>query len=547
MKKKVVILGGGVAGMSAAHELAERGFDVAVYEYKTIPGGKARSMPVVGTGIDGRQDLPGEHGFRFFPGFYKHLPDTMKRIPFGDNEQGVFDNLVQAPKMGMARFDKPTSVLLLHFPSSLDDVMFMIQSLISANFGLSQEDLEFAAHKMWQVLSSCPERKIEDLTKISWWDFCEADTRSQEFQELFVAVTRTLVAAKAREANAKTIGDVMTQLMLDNITPGVEVDRVLNGPTNEVWIDPWRTYLESLGVDYRLGAEVTAIHCQDGQIVGASIREGEEQYIVQGDYYICALPVEVTAKLMSEEIIEADKTLAGLQELGQSVDWMTGIQFYLRRDVRIAEGHVIYMDSPWALTSICQQQFWHDYDLATFGDGEVRGILSVDVSDWHTPGIVFGKPAMACTKEEIHIEVWEQLKKSINVDGLDLLRDEDVVLSHLDPDIVFVNPHETINVEPLLVNKVGTWELRPNAYTRIPNLFLASDYVRTNTDLATMEGANEAARRAVNAILADCEYEDDLCEIYDMYQPLLLALWRHHDRNRYEKGLPWDGKLFSLA
>ena len=37
--------------------------------------------------------------------------------------------------------------------------------------------------------------------------------------------------------------------------------------------------------------------------------------------------------------------------------------------------------------------------------------------------------------------------------------------------------------------------------TAIPNLFLASDYVQTFTDLATMEGANEAARRAVNGIL----------------------------------------------
>ena len=35
-----------------------------------------------------------------------------------------------------------------------------------------------------------------------------------------------------------------------------------------------------------------------------------------------------------------------------------------------------------------------------------------------------------------------------------------------------------------------------------PNLFLAADFVRTHTDLATMEGANEAARRAVNGILA---------------------------------------------
>lgn len=31
-KRKVIILGGGVAGMSADHELIERGFDVSVYD-----------------------------------------------------------------------------------------------------------------------------------------------------------------------------------------------------------------------------------------------------------------------------------------------------------------------------------------------------------------------------------------------------------------------------------------------------------------------------------------------------------------------------------
>ena len=66
MSKKVIVLGGGVAGMSEAHELAERGFQVTVYEKKMIPGGKARSVPVPKTGKDGRPDLPGEHGFRFF-------------------------------------------------------------------------------------------------------------------------------------------------------------------------------------------------------------------------------------------------------------------------------------------------------------------------------------------------------------------------------------------------------------------------------------------------------------------------------------------------
>ena len=79
----MAILGGGVAGLTAAHELAERGFEVVVLEARAIPGGKARSLPVPGSATGGRADLPAEHGFRFFPGFYRHVPDTMRRIPVG--------------------------------------------------------------------------------------------------------------------------------------------------------------------------------------------------------------------------------------------------------------------------------------------------------------------------------------------------------------------------------------------------------------------------------------------------------------------------------
>ncbi|MBV9357134.1 MAG: NAD(P)-binding protein, partial [Chloroflexi bacterium] len=107
MARSVAILGGGVAGMSAAHELVERGFDVEVFELHPIPGGKARSLAVplrtsfanVGSvhlprgAKPPRKHLPGEHGFRFFPRFYKHVVDTMARIPYG-RFGSVADNLV---------------------------------------------------------------------------------------------------------------------------------------------------------------------------------------------------------------------------------------------------------------------------------------------------------------------------------------------------------------------------------------------------------------------------------------------------------------------
>src|ERR1700674_4824804 len=114
MFPRVIILGGGVAGMSAAHELIERGFEVVVLERRDFAGGKARSVPVAddGDNTSGHQlpsgapavgpRLPGEHGFRFFPGFYKHVIDTMGRTPYGAHGN-VFDNLSVATRMLLAR------------------------------------------------------------------------------------------------------------------------------------------------------------------------------------------------------------------------------------------------------------------------------------------------------------------------------------------------------------------------------------------------------------------------------------------------------------
>jgi hypothetical protein len=89
--------------------------------------------------------------------------------------------------------------------------------------------------------------------------------------------------------------------------------------------------------------------------------------------------------------------------------------------------------------------------------------------------------------------------------------------------------------------------MRPDAYTRVPNLFLAADYVRTYTQLATMEAANEAARRAVNAILDTSGSNARPCRIWSLHEPRILGLWRWDDRRRYERGLPWREELPALV
>ena len=168
---------------------------------------------------------------------------------------------------------------------------------------------------------------------------------------------------------------------------------------------------------------------------------------------------------------------------------MNGIQFYLKTDVPLNRGHTLYADSPWALTSISQNQFWTVTPLAGFGDGSIGGILSVDISDWTAKGIN-GKTAMQCTPDEIAAETWAQLKQQLNVGG-DLLQDRNRVRYFLDPDIQAPNPAGVaFNAEPLMLNTAGALQYRPDATTALPNFFLASDYVRTYTDLG-MHGSRQ--------------------------------------------------------
>jgi hypothetical protein len=144
----------------------------------------------------------------------------------------------------------------------------------------------------------------------------------------------------------------------------------------------------------------------------------------------------------------------------------------------------------------------------------------------------------AASREEIKDEVWAQLKAALNAKGSVRLDDANLVAWFLDPDITLPNPGTVTNAEPLLINHVGSLAARPEAFTEIENLFLASDYVRTHTDLATMEGANEAARRATNAILAVSGVTASPCELWEFDVPLVMRHAQLLDQLRFRMGLP---------
>ena len=182
---------------------------------------------------------------------------------------------------------------------------------------------------------------------------------------------------------------------------------------------------------------------------------------------------------------------------------MAGVQFFLRKRIDITPGHVTYVDSEWALTSLTQAQFWAERDFpADYGDGDAVDCLSVDVSDWDTPGPLTGKIAKRCTQAEIKREVWHQITEHLKDTDPEILDPDLVHSAFLDPGIQWhPGRGRNSNATPLLVNTVGSWDKRPEPKTALHNLFLCGDYVRNDIDLATMEGANETGRAATAALL----------------------------------------------
>ncbi len=299
-----------------------------------------------------------------------------------------------------------------------------------------------------------------------------------------------------------------------------DIDRVLDAPTSEAWIDPWSAHLRSLGVGFVLGTEVREVLYEGGQVSGVRVaaRDSGVERTVTADHYVSAMPVEHARRTWGAALARGRPQLARCDAL--QTDWMTGVQFYLRTPTPVVHGHINCLDSPWSVTGIGQAQFWDVRNFSQdYGDGTAHDCLSVIVSEWDKPGILYGKKARECTREEIVEECWAQLKDALNDSGKTVLTDADRLGWFMDPAVTGLGGPDPQNREPLLIHPTGTLYNRPSARTAVPNFFLAGDYVRTDVDLATMEGANESARRAVNALLDRDGSEAERCRIWELYRP----------------------------
>ena len=150
-----------MAGLSAAHELAERGFDVTVYEQRDAPGGKARSIPYAGSGTGGRADLPGRARLPLLPGLLPSPAGHDGADP-ARRPRRSRDHLVGATRILFAQAGGPNEIIApAHLPESAEDFAVLARFLREAatQVGVPPHEYALLVERLLTLLTSCDERR----------------------------------------------------------------------------------------------------------------------------------------------------------------------------------------------------------------------------------------------------------------------------------------------------------------------------------------------------------------------------------------------------
>lgn len=490
--------------------------------------------------------VPGEHGFRFFPSFYRNLFDTLGRIPIADGRETfhetprtVLDNVLPTQWQRVAREEidgRPERSFLMprRAPKSPQEV-FELYGKVLESLGFTLDDIGRFHLKLFKYMTSCSERRSKEYEYVSWFDFVGGPEYSEAFQRYFDFTAKTNVALDSRSSDARTHGNVAVQLTLDQFRPEARIDGTLNGPSTRAWFDPWRRYLESQGVTFHRGALAgwTTHAGVPRALVDRHLEtdDGEgtiRSEVLERDYYVVAVGVREAQQLFANDGDFTDEDFRRLRaidcgdtrqaEPNGALRHLSGVQFFLPNEGGFLRGHATYVDSPWSLSSIAQPQFW--LRKRGWWDG-YRDIVSVDIGDWDKRG-PSGRTAWQSTREELAADAWEQLRVTFKDPRI---VPRDYLACHVDRGIEFrpgpdgrIVPYD--DRTPYLVNLTGQYTTRPGSTqgyrVHFGNLVLAGTYMQTHTRLTTMESANESARHAVNAILDTDGFGGERCAVFNL-------------------------------
>lgn len=449
-KKTVAVVGGGIAGLSAAANLAERGFEVTIFEKEKFLCGKMGSWNFESNS----EQLQVEHGFHAFFRQYHNLRNFMKEkldnfkhlIPINDYVVLFEDKTRQ----GFKDLD-PTPGL-----NVLDMRRFGVFNYFTF---INPFSIPFLA-----LLKFDLKKTYRKYDKESFQKYAKRTMMPKRMRLMFNTFARAFFSEPHKMSMAELIKGFHFYFLSNE--DGLIYD-VLNDEFSVTFEKPWREFLNKHHVNILTNAPVTKID-----------KKPDGYYINNKEFDYCILATDV-------------KHIKPLVENSPSLKQYSGFNKKIEKI-----GH----SDRYAVLRLWTDQFENENDLPFFiFTDRIKCLDSITLyhkmektseawSKKNNGGIFelhcYSLPEGLKTDEEISGQLIHELFHFIPE-----LKDMKIIHSYFQHKQDFAAFH------------VGMHENRPTILTEVPNLYLAGDWVKMDNCTMLMEAAYTSGAIAANEIL----------------------------------------------
>jgi hypothetical protein len=475
---RVTVAGGGLAGLTAALRLAERGYDVKLYEQKSFLGGDLASRP---TPHSGEIDVYPHMYLSWYHNFWRLLDDVT-----GADRGERFLPFSSVKQLRRGEFPTFAAITDMYSPSR------MVQNLFSGVgppadmflFGYSSIDL-LAERRNPTIL----------LDNVSVTGFLHA--RPYMTERAAAACDSFITTVWAIPSYLTSAEDYRTYLEYSFVdhTPAYWL---ASGPAHRQVIGPLTEALKREGVEIVPSVQVTSVSCADGRVTEIGLQDVQfdfDSYSWVGtgndrpeevDELILAVPPDALSSLVRTgspggRIVEAAPKLAQVSRLHTQRIPILHL-FFARKLRRIPPEPVGLYDSPLALAFTDISQAWEGVT-----EFENHTVLSVSASDpFGLPGTGPHEDAMAMLielAEYLDFDPGTEWGKSTDIDWTQ-------------------TRYEPNTDTQLFVNETGTDVWRPRAECDgVSNLCFAGDFCANRIGMTTIESAVTTGLEAARVIV----------------------------------------------
>ena len=473
MGRRVVIIGGGLAGMTVAKELRHRGMQVVILEATESLGGKA------GAKIrHGHSQV--EHGYHVFPLWYRNTRRLLREL-------SLEKNLVDIRQSHYLKKLQPGQIFATdEFPPYA--TFYELSSLRNwyrTFFGGIRPWPEmilsyfYYADLASQRVTSRTQRVFLDRISASGFLYKRAYA-TEGVVEFNQQQTLQATSTPIYEMSAMTLRNVV-QYWAKYRNPFLSI---MKGNLQDTFIAPFAQHLQQHDVGIQYNATVSRLQVTNHRVSGVKLAEGGEfAGISAEDIFVLATPQEVTFRFYDDAIAAAEQSPTARSQARSLTDLahlrsvpMASLTLYLnRRILGMPKEHIFLDRSSLKISFIDISQQWEELNPEPG-----HTVLSLIVANFSA----LQSLSSAAVAEHIIAELLSYIPT---------IQREDIARWYLEPNLN----------APLFLNTVGAWHYRPDTRTRIDNVYITGDYCRTDADLTTMESAVISALATANAILQD--------------------------------------------